>query len=256
MKNKYAIIVVSCDKYNCLWDAFFNRFFKYWPKPELPIFLISNQISSSVKNVKSIRVKNINNWSKGLCIALSEIKEEFVYLLLDDIYIDYEINESRLIELVNFLEKGNVNYLNTKGTPYPRGKTAGNKIREIIKGSHYRVSLCNAFWRTETLKSLLKSGENPWQFELNGTLRAEALDGFYGTTDELINYLHVIVGGKLAINLPREELGIKHIENQFTKMNYLEKLILSLSKIRGKIFCIVIPQKIQSRLRRNFANFI
>ncbi len=255
MKIEYAIVVVSCDKYKSLWDGFFNRFFKFWPKPYPSTFLVSNFTKSNIKNIKSIRVKNINNWSKGLHLALSEIKEEFVYILLDDIFIDSEINESRLNELLNFCKKTNANYLNTKGIPYPRGKVAGNKIREIIKGSHYRASLCNAFWKTETLKSILKSGETPWQFELNGTLRSELYDGFYGTTDELVKYLHVIIGGKLAIKLPKDEIGIAQIKNQFTKMNYLEKLILNLSKIRGRIFCIVIPQKLQSRFRRKLGDF-
>ena len=41
IKNKFAILIVSCDKYSDLWDPFFKLFFKFWPDCPFNIYLLS-----------------------------------------------------------------------------------------------------------------------------------------------------------------------------------------------------------------------
>lgn len=249
MNKKYSVLVVSCDKYESLWPAFFERFFKYWPTPYPTIYLVTNNKNATFDNVTTLMVGNENNWSKGLADALAMINDEYVYLLLDDIFIDEVVKEERLELLAKFCQKNNAGYLNTKGTPYPRGKDMGDKIKEITIGSHYRASLCNAFWKRSTLEFLLKDGESPWQFEINGTKRAEVLDSFYGTTDELIKYKHVVVGGKLAVKLGKNEKNISRIKERFTEMSFANKIIFYVSRLRSRVFCLIIPQTYQTRIR-------
>lgn len=46
-------------------------------------------------------------------------------------------------------------------------------IGRIRKGSDYRVSFQAALWKRDTLKKILKPGENAWEAEKNGTIRSE-----------------------------------------------------------------------------------
>ncbi len=210
---------------------------------------MTNNKNASIEKVKTLMVGNENNWSKGLADALDLVTDDYVFLLLEDIFIEKDVNEDRLDQLVEFCYKYGANYLNAKGTPYPGGASVGNKIAELIKGSHYRASLCNAFWKTTALKNLLLDGETPWQFEINGTKRSEMLDKFYGTKDELVCYKHVIVGGKLAADLADSEIGIEDIRSRFEMMSYLERLKFKITRIRSGLFCRLVPPKFQTQIR-------
>ncbi len=249
MPLKYTIVVASCDSYEPLWPAFFRRFFKYWPEPHPQIVLITNNKSPKIDNVNIIKVGNEKNWSGGLLNGLSKIEDEYIFLLLDDIFIDKKIKIDQLNYLTKFIEEKKINYLNTKGLPYPRGKKIEKNIREVVQGSHYRASLCNAFWNKNILSSLLKDGESPWEFEVNGTKRSEVITNFFGTNYPLIEFKHVVVRGQKATQLPKNEVNIDGINQRFPQMSKKLKIYHELSKIRGRLYCFIIPQSMQSNLR-------
>ena len=100
------------------------------------------------------------------------------------------------------------------------------------------------------------SGENPWQFELNGTIRSEHYNKFFGTTDELLKYKHAIVGGKLAVHLTDDEPNLKEIHKKFKKLSLSMKLIHKLLVCRNKVYSFIVPQKIQAKMRHKVKTYL
>ena len=49
----------------------------------------------------------------------------------------------------------------------------------LTKGAPYRTSAQSAIWRKSSLESLLVDGESIWEFEVLGSRRSDALEGFY-----------------------------------------------------------------------------
>ena len=223
--DQFAIVVLSSDRYEVLWPEFFVRLFKNW-KTHWDIYLVTNSKLACIDGVVNKAVGHEDNWSESLRAALTEIHYEYVFILLDDIYIKKNINETILEETCDFIKNFSVNYLNTKSIPFPKGQRVSANIRKVDPGEHDRASLVNAFWKRTYLTSLLQDKETPWEFERNGTQRALVHEDYYGTTKPMLSFNHMVIGGQLTMPLASGEVG------DFT---YIPKLKLLKYKVRTKV---------------------
>jgi hypothetical protein len=177
----YSILVLSCDKYSSLWDSFFERLDRHWPNDSAQRYLLTNHLNPDFPGVKNIRIGDDVDWSSNLIKALSTIESEYVYILLEDVFINRDIDQAYFKSALACIDLAKPNYVNTKALPMPRGPNHSRLVREVVKGSHYRASLCNAFWKKEMLLTLLMPGESPWEFERRGSERSNSHADFYGT---------------------------------------------------------------------------
>ena len=69
-------------------------------------------------------------------------------------------------------------------------KIKNKKYGEIAPNEKWRVSTQAAIWNKEILLKILKSNESPWDFEMNGTRRANKYSAFFGTNNHIIKYYH------------------------------------------------------------------
>tara|TARA_B100000886_G_C20388038_1_gene476970 strand:- start:579 stop:1334 length:756 start_codon:yes stop_codon:yes gene_type:complete len=248
----YSVLVLSCDKYEPLWSQFFERFFKYWPKKNENVSLLTNFANPNFENVNNILIGEDRDWSSNLLLALSSIKTEYVFIILDDVFIKSYIDVDFFDHLLDFVNKEKPNYLNTKNRPVPRGPKKERYVRELVKGSHYRSSITNAFWKTKTLKSLLVPGENPWEFERKGAFRSNNLNSFFGTTKSLIQIHHLIIGGKISRSVWRSIEINKKVLSSFPIQTIFEEIKHELTILRNKSFSKLVPQKWQQIIRKQF----
>lgn len=96
---EFAILVLSCDKYEPCWRPFFTLLDKYY-KSHPKCYLVTE--SKKCKYCDTINV-NSEIWSVRFLEALRNIKEEYVLVMLDDFfirdYVDYErINSIRFTD--------------------------------------------------------------------------------------------------------------------------------------------------------------
>lgn len=78
----------------------------------------------------------------------------------------------------------------------PPDKWVEENYGEIFATSpFYRVSIFSTIWKRDVLLSLLKKGETPWEFELNGSIRSVEYDGFYCTRFNVFDYIHGVEKG-------------------------------------------------------------
>lgn len=175
--DNLAILTPSCDKYAETWPAFFQLLNKYWPTLNQPRYLISNTKTYPDSRVHHILIPHEKSWSDNMLQALNEIPEDYVMILEDDYMITTPIQEERLQVLYNQMRKENAAYLGlvdvSNDPKIPHATVPG--LGYLPPEADYRNSLQACIWKKSTLKAILRSGENPWKFELQGIERTRAL---------------------------------------------------------------------------------
>ena len=246
----YSIVVLSCDKYCSLWPGFFNRLSKYWTDTPAATYLVTNHLSPEIPNVTNLAIGEDVDWSSNLLNALSRIDTDYIYILLEDVYVNKVVDKAYLDDVFKCITELSPNYVNTKALPAPRGRRFGSRIREVVKGSHYRASLCNAFWKKDVLLELIVPGETPWEFERRGSERSNAYDGFYGTTNNMLEFDHIIIGGRVARDVVMiDDVVNSEIFEAFTMLSRYRWFLFRATILRNKVFSACIPQGWQQIIR-------
>lgn len=206
-----SVLVLSCDKYSDLWDGFFSLFFKNF-NYEIKIYLANNLRDFNFKD-RSITVLNCGedkNWSNHLLNALNCIDEDFIFIILEDLFIINNIKNSDISKLINFAFENNIQHL--KYTSFPMGDIQfKDGYKKYSAGMPYSVSV-NGIWNKKYLMSLLLDGESAWDFEINGSYRSKfSNERFYCPTLPLFTYLNMVEKGKWVLkNVAKaQKLGIK-----------------------------------------------
>lgn len=249
----YSVLVLSCDKYSWLWQAFFERFNKFWPEKDVKINLLTNHKKCDLPNVNTIDIGEDVDWSTNLLRGIQKINERYIFITFEDVYLCNNVDTTFFDDLKKFIHENNVEYLNTKANPRPKTYGSSQKIVRLKQGMHYRASLANAFWRKDVLLSILREGETPWEFEHNGTARSNKYERFYGTTIPLLSFDHIVVGGRLTRKSSRlldvqgaaSGLGIPVMSN-------IENAFFNLSVLRNKYFSKFVPTSWQQKIRNAF----
>ena len=165
-----AIVVSSVDKYEACWEPFCSGLRKYWPEHFQPVYFITNQKTSPYG--QSIRVGSDRGWADNLRLALEQISEEYILYTQEDYWIDRPVNDLAIRDYVQVLQSGQADYIRLYPAPPPELSFPGDdRLGVLGPEAEYRASLQMALWRKSSLLALLKPGETPWQFEVEGSRR-------------------------------------------------------------------------------------
>jgi hypothetical protein len=195
MQGKLAILVPSCDKYADLWRPFFTLFWKFWPDCPYPVYLISNTSVFEDSRVQTVPVGRDVSWSDNLAKALCRINYDYVFLFIDDLFlVDYVDNE-KVNRVLDWAINSQVKYIRLNSSQKPDRPC--NDIAGIVSpGTIYRTSTVVSAWEKQMLLTLLKPGENAWDFEIKGTVRSDEFDGFYSTWVNCFPVINGVIKGK------------------------------------------------------------
>lgn len=182
MLEKISIIYNTCDKYESLWSGFFSLFNKYWPNCNNTIILNTETKQFHFKNLNIKRPINYIegcSWSQRLLNSLDSIDTPYVVLILDDFYLKSKVDLDKLDQCVNRMEE------NEKIKLFTFGWQPGPNINDNLDPNYelrgrfakYRVNAQIGLWRVSYLRKILRSYENPWQFELSGSFRSSLIGG-------------------------------------------------------------------------------
>lgn len=179
-----AILVPSWDGYQDVWPAFFHCLFKYWPDCPFDIFLGTTSRQFQDHRVVSLPIGIDVDYSSNLRLMLQNIDHDWVLIWVDDFLLCDVVDTPRVCRLIGKAqEKGATSLLLHRTKSLNSIKGSDQAIEQIPVSTPYRVSLSPAVWRKRDLINLLREGENPWQFEREGTRRAIESDyHFYGVT--------------------------------------------------------------------------
>jgi hypothetical protein len=204
--NEIAIVVMTSDKYFSLVEYFLFYYYKNPLFDDACIYIVSEEkYGNDTNNVKYLRFSDME-WSHRLGLALTKIEQEYIFLMLDDMYLLNEIDHLTLRSLYTLLKMGNflsVRSLSTGNEAYLN--IYGQKLdgydtyilnKNYYYQNHFLVGAHGLYNRKKLLK-LLRRNENPWEFEYNASFRFQYFSRLK---------IGVIVAGKMNYGFP--ETGI------------------------------------------------
>lgn len=198
----------------------------------------------------SVRLLHANesdtSWSGSLRSFLNQLDCRNVLLLLEDFFLCDKVATNDLLQLLATLRSLHGTTLRLHPNPPPSIKLADQpSVGEQHRLAPFRVSLQAAFWDRKSLLALLKKGESPWDFELQGTIRAQAQPhGFYCTWRPALPYRHVVEKGQWFWSAARHYERL-NIGCDFTKRPVMTPLtafrkgvVVNLRRWRGRLFML------------------
>ncbi len=202
-----TIVVSSCDKYSVLWQPFFDLLFRSWPSlktynQDVPILLVSNGKDFDDPRVTVIKSANELGWAANVNEAVSQVKTKYVLYIQEDYFIKKAILEDKLVELVNVIEKDDLDYVEINRDFFddhidkPSGSILyENKNHDTI----FVVALQIAIWKTEVFQDFLiqERKENTiWDFE-NRKILDDHKFAYYTASPKPIYYYNFISRSKI-----------------------------------------------------------
>ena len=233
LKDKVAALVVSCDKYVDLWPAYFSLFRRFWPDCPFPVYLLANHLALDFPQVKNIRIGEDRSWSDNLLEGLSRLKEEYIFLFIDDLFFCDYVPNDQILEVVSWAYEARANHVRLNPSPKP-DQYFNELVGLASKGTIYRASTVMSLWKKEVLRDLLRPGENPWHFEIFGTVRSDAYDGFYSVHQPYFPFINGVIKGKWQRSAVKRlsRLGANIDTNRRVIMNSSETFLFALKRLR------------------------
>jgi hypothetical protein len=210
--NDLIIFVNTSDPFRDCWDPFFKLFKLNWPDCPYPIILNTENINYSYEglNIKCTKVASGESkrltWSECLIRALDGINSKYILYLQEDYFLESPVNSKLLISLINEMESKSICSIVLSGGLGPWNSMNSSLICEVDKFAKWRLSLQAGLWKKESLRSLLRRHETPWQLESYGSYRTRKMkekfcsvsrDEYIGEGKEIFPYRATgIVAGK------------------------------------------------------------
>jgi hypothetical protein len=193
--SNLAFLILTCDKYKDLWSGYFHQFEKYYDI-NIPVYfgtneLIPNNISPKIHLIRS---GPDVSWGLSFINIISQIKEEYILVTLEDLYFCSHINHE-LMSKVQDIINGQELIRHLKYSGYIRGSEYPIPGVSILEAdTPYRVTLCG-IWQKNYLQSIIHPDENPWQFEIEGSVRTKMDDGFFALDEPLFKTVNLVEKG-------------------------------------------------------------
>ncbi len=193
MNEKFTILINSCDKYSDLWLPFFTLLKKNWPSvSNYQVVLNTETLSYSFDgiNIKTYPATQDETWSARLKRNLKNIKTDYVLFLLDDFFIETEVDEKTIFDCVKYLDQNkDVLYFGFVPTLWDNitdNRFSGFEKRKRI--TNFRVTTQAGLWRRKELLALIRKHESPWDFETFASIRSRLRYGEYYVAKRGTNY--------------------------------------------------------------------
>lgn len=193
--SNIAIVILSCDKFKITWKPCIDHLVNAWPNCPYPIYLLNNFIPSNDDRVIDLLVGDDLNWSDSLKKGLIKLQEKRVFFIYDDSFISY-ININVVEEIFETAFILDLESVTLRKNPFDNGIKYNDLLYKLRPDTRYRNSLFINLLKKDVLLTILKSGENAWQFEKDGNRRSSNFDFYSVKKVNLMKYHHGIVKGK------------------------------------------------------------
>jgi len=170
MKNKTAVLMITCKKFSQLWEPFFMLFKKFWPDCPYDVFM-GTDVGEHV-GIKTISIGKDLGWNKNCLYFLNYLHHDRVIIFFDDFLPCAPFKTQKIEELVEHSFKYNIGCLRLFPCPGPTGVWKPNpQLGTLNPGDAYMFSWQTAIWDRKFLISLVRPNEDPWKTETKGTKR-------------------------------------------------------------------------------------
>ena len=172
LNTECSILILSCDKNIGLLNIFFDKIKENWNTCKYKMYLGLENKNFNYKNVEVLNSK-YSQYSDRLLDYLSKIDSAFVLVMLDDFIIEKEVNNKIVDSYFEYIY--NDKTIATITWTWIDGKIEckyNDYLDKKCYDAKFLVNLQIGFWRKDILENILVFGENAWQVELFGSIRA------------------------------------------------------------------------------------
>ena len=216
-KEKISFVVVSCDKYQGLWEIFFHSFFKYWPDCPYELYLVSNYLEYPSKKVKSIKIGEDSDYGTNLRKISDQIPTDWFIFWFEDTPFSEILNTPRIDDLLSEAQNKNAgSCLLVPTYPVVYKKNNGDLVGRIPKNVKYRAAIGASLYNKLTFNKLILEGKSAWEHDQNSEPN-NWNDNFLALNSSIkepfFPYSHGVVKGKWCypfINFLKKE-GFSHL---------------------------------------------
>lgn len=181
MNNDCAVLVLSCDRYSDAWQPFFDLFSRYWKNCQYPVYLGNNGKEFSHANVKVLHAGRAVDWTTDTRKIVEQISEPYMIVLLEDYFLLGDVDESYLakcLAVTKEYEAAFTRIASFRSDHFPMyafDAIPGKDFMGVTRNkAPFRINLQAGIWNRQDFLSLLKNGESPWEFEVNGSVRSQS----------------------------------------------------------------------------------
>jgi glycosyltransferase involved in cell wall biosynthesis len=241
LNKSCALLVVSSDGYDDLWAQFFSLLRKYWPDCPFPVYLGSQTATADFPGVTMLLAGSGRCWSSSLRAFLHQLDAGNVLLMLEDFFLSETVSTANVLKQLAALRSLGGAVVRLNPDPPPTIKIEGfPQLREQHRLAPFRVSLQASIWNRQALLALLRDDESPWEFEQQGTLRAQAQPrGFYCARRQVLPYRHVLEQGEWFWTAARQYRHGKSARRVMGPFKAARKaLLLGLRRWRGHLLLL------------------
>lgn len=174
MLNSYedcAILILSCDKNEFLLNIFFDFLNRNWCDCPFEKYL-----GIESKDMKFEGVHTLKSPKGSFCSRIKEylrlIEKKYVLIILDDFILEEHVDNEKMNEYYTVIKSDEKIATLTLAWIDGIEKNYSSNIMKKSWNSNFLINLQVGFWRTEVLENILKDGENAWEAELLGSVRA------------------------------------------------------------------------------------
>lgn len=171
------IVLTSNDYVNVL-PGFAYLFNKFYPNQEVTVVRYDVRPPKLPDNFKQFAVGQQSNysWSGGLKHYLESIDDEFVLLMLEDYYLDKDVDTEKIDFILHLMSVNNKvvkfdltdDRMKVTNNPYwYNEETKSIGLIQSDNNSPFLASVQTAIWRRDFLLAILNNKDNAWQFEKN-----------------------------------------------------------------------------------------
>lgn len=248
-----SLVMQSCSKFSSICKTTVESLSEYDFISKIHIATDDSKIKfDSKKNIKLTILDKDMGFSSNLIEALKTVNENIVLVLLDDYvmppYRDQPVDQKKLFLNAGRLlsEKSDIacvrfNIFDKKCADFNDLFFDFVRVKKDFK---YLCSLQPSLWNKNHLLSILKSGENAWDMEINGSKRMRKLNlGAYISQSEQMIHINALRFGKymrdkFVDHADRNGISVPENMDVFVKaknsLNVTEKKVVRLNKYRSE----------------------
>ncbi|CAN5141301.1 hypothetical protein BH20VER2_BH20VER2_01840 [soil metagenome] len=185
-RDQVSIVVSSYDGFFDAWRPFAFFFRKFWSSCPFPVYLITNELEVRSTSLRQIRVGRDRGWASNMQTALEQISTSHLLYLQEDYFLTRPVDEVQLASDFTFaLENDAASFCFFDLALLGHEFTPRNGRFDLVPvESKGRTRLQTTLWKRDTLRSLLRPGEDAWQMEARGSDRTRDLRMFsYGPNE-------------------------------------------------------------------------
>ena len=181
-KNKIALLVHACDRYEFLYQGFDYTFSKNWDF-DIPCsyYFATEVLDAQVNGFTNIK-SGKGDWADRLAALLKSIDEEYVLYFQEDMWLSKPVHKAFFTALFDFAVKNNCKQLKLHSAGvYQTNPTdyfiEGFNVAEVDnQKSDYLMSHQVTLWKKDFLLAQLYKNEHPWRNERKGTKRLKKIN--------------------------------------------------------------------------------